>query len=49
MKRVCVLTVVIALGALALGSSASARNMKERASFEINLGYAAFAFEGIGV
>ena len=48
MKRIFVFTVVVALVALALGSSASARNMKGRTSFEVNVGYAAFAFEGIG-
>jgi len=48
MKRVYALTVVIALVVLALGSSASARNMKGKASLEVDVGYAAFAFTGIG-
>ncbi len=48
MKRACVLVVVVALVALALGSSASAGNMKGRVSFEVDAGYAAFAFKGIG-
>ncbi len=46
MKRLWVLTVVVALAALVLGSSASARSMKGKASFEANGGYAAFAFGG---
>lgn len=48
MKGICVLIVVIALVALALGSGASAGSMKEGASLEVNVGYAAFAFNGIG-
>jgi hypothetical protein len=48
MKRVYVLTVVIALVALALGSSAGAMNMKGKANLEVDVGYAAFAFTGIG-
>ena len=48
MKRIFVLTVVVALMALALGSSVSARNMKRKANFEVDVGYAAFAFTGIG-
>jgi len=48
MKKVCVLIVVTALVALALGSGASARSMKEGASLEVDVGYDAFAFPGIG-
>lgn len=48
MKRVCVLIVVTALVALALGSSAGARNMKGKASLELDFGYSAFVFNGIG-
>jgi len=48
MKRACVLIVVVALVALALGSSASARSMKEGASLEVDVGYDAFVFTGIG-
>jgi len=48
MKRIFVLTVVVALVALALGSSAGAMNMKGKASLEVDVGYAAFAFTEIG-
>jgi len=48
MKRVYVLIVVVALVALALGSSAGAMNMKGKASLEVDVGYAAFAFTEIG-
>ena len=48
MKRVCVLIVVTALIALALGSGASARSMKGKANLEVDVGYAAFTFTGIG-
>lgn len=48
MKRVYVLIIVIGLVVLALGSSAGAMNMKGKASLEIDVGYDAFAFPGIG-
>ena len=48
MKRVYVVAVVIALVALALGSSAGAMNMKGKANLEVDVGYAAFALTGIG-
>ncbi len=48
MKRVYVFAVVIAVVALALGSSAGAMNMKDKTSLEVDFGYSAFAFNGIG-
>ena len=48
MKRVYVLMVIIAVVALALGSSAGGMNMKGKTSIEVDLGYDAFAFTGVG-
>ncbi len=48
MKRVCVLVVVITLLALALVCTVNAREMKGRSSVEVDFGYSAFVFSGIG-
>ncbi len=48
MKRVCVVAIVIALVLLALGSSAGVANMKGKTGLEVDLGYDAFAFTGVG-
>ena len=47
MKRVYVLTVVMALVVLVLGSSAGAMDMKGKANLEVDVGYDAFVFTGI--
>ncbi len=48
MKRVYAVVVVIALVILALGSSAGAMSMKGKTNVEVDLGYDAFAFTGVG-
>ncbi|TKJ46857.1 hypothetical protein CEE34_06770 [Candidatus Aerophobetes bacterium Ae_b3a] len=48
MKRVYVPTVVMALVVLVLGSSAGGMDMKGKASVEVDIGYDAFTFAGIG-
>ncbi|KKM65403.1 hypothetical protein LCGC14_1491620 [marine sediment metagenome] len=48
MKKVCVLIVVITLLALALGCTANTREMKGKTSLELDFGYSAFVFNGIG-
>ena len=48
MKRVYVLVVVMGLLALVLGPSAGAMDMKGKANIELDIGYDAFVFTGIG-
>ena len=48
MKRVYVLVVVMGLLVLVLGPSAGAMDMKGKANIELDIGYDAFVFTGIG-